>query len=132
MSFGEKEKQLLSAIRHYRTKEALELLEEEIDLDVHGLTPFETPLFMAIETGNKPVIRKLVEKGAEVNYLGYWHEPASKKLIELSEGHFGQEKSEYKCALSLALQYEEKHGLSAEVALLRACGAKELNELMDK
>lgn len=132
MAFGEKEKQLLSAIRHYRTKEALGLLEEEIDLDVHGFTPFETPLFMAIETGNKPVLRKLVEKGADVNYLGHWREPASKKLIELSEGHFGQEKNEYRCPLSLALQYEEKHGLAAEIALLRAHGAKELNELLDK
>ncbi|MGN0024764.1 MAG: hypothetical protein ACI351_04965 [Candidatus Avelusimicrobium sp.] len=132
MSFGEKEKQLLSSIRHYRTKEALDLLEEKIDLDACGFTPFETPLFLAIETGNKPVLRKLVEKGANVNYLGHWREPASKKLIELSEGHFGQEKNEYRCPLSLALQYEEKHGLAAEVALLRAHGAKELNDLLDK
>lgn len=132
MTLGKKEKQLLSAIRHYRTKEALELLEEEIDLNVSGFTPFETPLFLAIEQGNKPVIRKLVEKGANVNYLGHWYEPANKKLIELSEGHFGQGKSEYRCPLSLALQYEEKHGLETEVTLLRAYGAKELNELMDK
>ena len=50
-------------------------------------------------------------------------------MIELSEGHSGQEINEYRCPLSMALQYEEKHNLTEEVALLRAHGAKELDEL---
>ena len=132
MAFGEKEKQLLSAIRHYRTQEALALLDEEIDFDAPGFIPFDTPLFLAIEKGNKLVIRKLVEKGADVNYLAHWYEPANEKMIELSEAHSGQEINEYRCPLSLALEYEEKHGLAKEVALLKEYGAKDLEELKKK
>ena len=129
MSFGEKEKRLLSAIRHDRTQEALSLLEEELDLNATGFIPLETPLLLAIELGNKAVIAKLVEKGAPVNQVVHWHQPASQEMIELSEGHSGQEIHEYRCPLSMALQYEEKHNLTEEVALLRAHGAKELDEL---
>ena len=132
MSFGEKEKQLLSAIRHYRTQEALALLDEEIDLDAPGFIPIDTPLFLAIEKGNKPVIRKLVEKGADVNYLAHWYEPANQEIILLSEGHSGWEKNEYRCPLSMVLEYEEKHGLAEEVALLKKYGAKDLEELKKK
>ena len=132
MSFGEKEKQLLSAIRHYRTTEALALLEEELDLDSLGFFPLETPLLLAIRQGNKTIIRKLVEKGADVNHVVHWHSPKNEELLELSEGHDGREVNEHKCPLSEALCYEEKHNLTEEIALLKAHGAKELYELLDK
>lgn len=132
MSFGLLEKKLLSAIRHYRTQEALSLLDEDIDFEATDFFPFDTPLLLSIKLGIKPVISKLIEKGADVNHLSHYFKPKDENVIFLSEGHSGQEVNEYKCPLSEALLYEEKHNLSEEIALLRKRGAKEVDELKAK
>lgn len=132
MTCGKREKQLLSAIRHYRTQEAVLLLEENegLDLDAPGDFPLENPLMLAVQQGNKILIRKLVEKGANVNIVLHLYEPRNEETIQLTEGHFGQEKHIYQCPLTEALAREEMYGLSEEIALLKAYGAKELSELV--
>lgn len=128
MSLGPLEKQLLSAIRHYRTKEALDLLDQKIDLNAEQ-DPWENPLILAICKGNKEVIRKLVEKGADANRLLSWYHPVTQAESDLSEGHTAVSDYSHYCPLTEAYRYEEEHNLSDEIKLLRAHGAKELDDL---
>lgn len=117
---------LLSAVRHGRTKEALDLIEQGADVNAVAEIVLETPLLLAIKTGNKALIRALVEKGANVNYIQ--HLPGSEETVSLSEGRagFGLQT----CPLTEAYAREELYDLSEEIQLLEAHGAKELCDLV--
>lgn len=120
------EQALLSAVRHRRTKEALELIERGADVNAAAPITLETPLLLAIETGNKTLIRALVGSGADVNYVQ--HLPGSKEDISLSGGLSGH--GLRTCPLTAAYANETLYDLSEEIKLLEARGAKELCDLV--
>lgn len=119
------EKQLLSAVRHGRTKEALELLEKGANVNCADPLIGETPLLLAIKTGNKILLRALVEKGANVNYVLRMRK--DELTNSLSEGRSGFGYAT--CPLTLAYEQEELHDLGPEIEFLEAHGAKELCDL---
>lgn len=114
-------KKLLSAVRHRRTLEALELMEKGANVNFCDPLFWETPLFQAIQTGNKQLIRALTEHGANVNHHIYWERRPPCGHISGNPKH--------KCPLSCAYDYEEEHDLTEEIAFLKEHGAKEWESL---
>lgn len=120
------EQALLSAVRHCRTQEALALIARGAHVNAVAPVTLETPLLLAVETGNKTLIRALVENGADVNYVQ--HLPGDKETVSLSGGLAGH--GFRKCPLTEAYAKEDLYDLSEEIKLLEAHGAKELCDLI--
>lgn len=120
------EQALLSAVRHRRTQEALDLIVRGADVNAVAPVTLETPLLLAVETGNKTLLRALVENGANVNYVQ--HLPGSEETVSLPGGVAGH--GFRKCPLTAAYANEELYDLSEEIKLLDAYGAKELCDLI--
>lgn len=120
------EQALLSAVRHRRTQEALALIARGAHVNAVAPVTLETPLLLAVETGNKTLIRALVENGADVNYVQQL--PGDKETVSLSGGLAGH--GFRKCPLTEAYAKEDLYDLSEEIKLLEAHGAKELCDLI--